>query len=1016
MEVPPKLSDVYGFQQSVRGGFGFSGHNTLFYLAGKQGVHHELKRDGQHFTAIPEKNEVTAAGFGSNNLLLIAVKGQKPLVSIFNLKTNGKKTLTCANKVVSNSYVWVRFSEDGLRVGALGGLPDWAFVLWNLDKKRLETVFHPFRIELRAEIYKFSFCPSDSKRVVAVGRSFLRAYRFKDDQKIQETALHELERSRQSFHCAAWVQNSCFVVVGTSNGKILVFQNMHLVQQVDIVEELERIHKGENVEDRNVTCIITTADGFLCSHGSSSVLYFKEDFKLRKVLIIPKSSKESRVVQMSLNPQEDTVGIATKDGRILTYSFSDRPHDQDCEDAFRLIQDFQHTDKVIHADTLPAVSLQASCSKSRIILRDFSTERVFLREELPAAPCSLSLCPLATTLAIGQEGIVRVCNIVLDALVETKCFEVTTHSQVSFAPGSHILAFTDNNVIRLCYSIGFKELTSFERHTGKVHILRWRNDNHLLSSDDEGAIYEWDIPRKRASWKLSVPEVVHTCIATPCKGYDVYVASADGKIRRIKDGIVLNNCSPNVTEVTAMSVIEEWLLIGTRHGKILGLNLCLSETNFQVQCQTGSIIHFAILEDAKSMMAIDEFGVASTWYFQGEKGKESLPSRAEVLIDLDKQKESIQCAEYLEEELRLCTEKTEANREKQRKQLQEVEAEAKGKYSKVEDSLKATVQKLKEELEDIKKSKEENHLNMKRLIENEKEENEKDFLQKLSEEEARLEWEKKERASFERKFQNTISQMTREKREALEDFQTKYARHQERLQRLKDALQKSEFSHQLEGAAVELSTEGNQKIEECEEEMRQKSKKLQEIKDQLQKCKESQKELGALLKVKRREETVLNERLKSTENSVMDNTRKLLAADLLLERYRMEFVNSTSECPNATALRWAMLRLYEKRVAKPAVKEESLFFTDTDPYIRFCKQRDHYENLINVVRSRTSQIKATFRENSIKLAKVRSQPLYICKQHEGLILLRTTVTRACQLLGPLSRNCHKYVPSLAAFS
>ncbi|CAL1286905.1 unnamed protein product, partial [Larinioides sclopetarius] len=77
---------------------------------------------------------------------------------------------------------------------------------------------------------------------------------------------------------------------------------------------------------------------------------------------------------MSLNPQKDKVGICTKDGRIFTYSFSDRPQDQDCEDTFRLIQDFQHTDKVVHADTLSAVSLQASCSKSRIILRDFSTE------------------------------------------------------------------------------------------------------------------------------------------------------------------------------------------------------------------------------------------------------------------------------------------------------------------------------------------------------------------------------------------------------------------------------------------------------------------------------------------------------------------------------------------------------------------------------------------------------------------------------------------------------------------
>ncbi|CAL1286904.1 unnamed protein product, partial [Larinioides sclopetarius] len=174
----------------------------------------------------------------------------------------------------------------------------------------------------------------------------------------------------------------------------------------------------------------------------------------------------------------------------------------------------------------------------------------------------------------------------------------------------------------------------------KVHVLLWRNNNHLLSSDNEGSIYEWDIPRKRASWKLSIPDIIHTCFATPCKGDEVYVASADGKIRRIKDGIVLNSCSPNVTEVTALSVIEQWLLVGTKDGKLLGLDLTLRATNFQLHCQTGSIIHFSILDDVKSVMAIDEFGIASTWNFQRERSTESLPSRAVLLIDVDKQKES----------------------------------------------------------------------------------------------------------------------------------------------------------------------------------------------------------------------------------------------------------------------------------------------------------------------------------------------------------------------------------------
>ncbi|GIY99795.1 hypothetical protein CEXT_22771 [Caerostris extrusa] len=56
-------------------------------------------------------------------------------------------------------------------------------------------------------------------------------------------------------------------------------------------------------------------------------------------------------------------------------------------------------------------------------------------------------------------------------------------------------------------------------------------------------------------------------------------------------------------------------------------------------------------------------------------------------------------------------------------------------------------------------------------------------------------------------------------------------------------------------------------------------------------------DLTSKLRILRREETVQSERLQSTEKSVMDNSRQLMAAELLLERYRQEFINSTSDCP-----------------------------------------------------------------------------------------------------------------------
>ncbi|GFQ81891.1 cilia-and flagella-associated protein 57, partial [Trichonephila clavata] len=181
----------------------------------------------------------------------------------------------------------------------------------------------------------------------------------------------------------------------------------------------------------------------------------------------------------------------------------------------------------------------------------------------------------------------------------------------------------------------------------------------------------------------------------------------------------------------------------------------------------------------------------------------------------------------------------------------------------------------------------------------------------------------------------------------------------------------TDYSNKLQLEALELTVEGDHKIKECQLELENKENELAEVKQKLQKIKDSHKELSAILKIRKREEIVLNERLKSTEKSVIENTRKVMAAEIYLERYRLEFVSSTSECPSASALRWAMLRLYEKRVAKTRIKEETLFF-DTDPVIRFHNQIDHYQFLINTIKNRTAQIKNTFRENFVKLAKENS--------------------------------------------
>ncbi|GIY99800.1 hypothetical protein CEXT_22801 [Caerostris extrusa] len=90
-----KLSDIFGFQQAVRGGLGFSGPNTLFHLAGRMGVHYKLKAKYQQFSIHRD----------------------------FRYENQPEKTPETTRENCQQPLRVGIFSEEGDRVGGQGGAP-----------------------------------------------------------------------------------------------------------------------------------------------------------------------------------------------------------------------------------------------------------------------------------------------------------------------------------------------------------------------------------------------------------------------------------------------------------------------------------------------------------------------------------------------------------------------------------------------------------------------------------------------------------------------------------------------------------------------------------------------------------------------------------------------------------------------------------------------------------------------------------------------------------------------------
>nr|XP_042896918.1 cilia- and flagella-associated protein 57-like [Parasteatoda tepidariorum] len=412
-----QLRKILGYSHRVKNGIVFSDVNTLFYLSGQQGVFHDLKTHKQTFQPIIVNTVITALCLSANGNLIVCSKGPDRKVMVINLSTGESRALPKADKVISDEYVAVSLSPDEERLGAQGGYPDWAFAIWQWKKHQFERVFHPIRLEPGAKAYNFSFCPSDSNKIVVFGHKFLRIYKYKDEPRYQEK-LRDEERANQSFHSLAWQNNPLHLLIGNSLGEILVIENNIVLRKVSVTESVKKALKLNDNCVKAIRCLLATRNGFKCSYGGDWVLCLDEKFEIQKILNVPQPSEESHIVQLITNSLENITVAATEDGQIFTDTNGSTLQIKPYEEEFSLLLDRQHIKSIVCSDTVMQISLQATCSSIAIIIRNIFSGIVYHRSELNSVPICVSLHPLGTIVLIGFGDEWRAYNILHDKLQE----------------------------------------------------------------------------------------------------------------------------------------------------------------------------------------------------------------------------------------------------------------------------------------------------------------------------------------------------------------------------------------------------------------------------------------------------------------------------------------------------------------------------------------------------------------------------------------------------------------------
>ncbi len=130
---------IFGLNSSVSGNISYHDEQTIVYPSGSNCVMYNIDQKTQKFIPGSDKTEGMTAMAVSPNRRYVAVaeKGEKAIVSIYDLHSLRKRKILSSTEVHSAEYVSLAFSPDSKYLATQGGKPDWTLLYWTWEKSKV---------------------------------------------------------------------------------------------------------------------------------------------------------------------------------------------------------------------------------------------------------------------------------------------------------------------------------------------------------------------------------------------------------------------------------------------------------------------------------------------------------------------------------------------------------------------------------------------------------------------------------------------------------------------------------------------------------------------------------------------------------------------------------------------------------------------------------------------------------------------------------------------------------------
>lgn len=130
---------IFGLKSAVAGNVSYHDEQTIVYPSGSSCILYNIDQKTQKFIPGSDKAEGMTSMAVSPNRRYVAVaeKGEKPIITIYDLHSLRKRKILSSPEVQSGEYVSMAFSPDSKYLATQGGKPDWTLLYWTWEKSKV---------------------------------------------------------------------------------------------------------------------------------------------------------------------------------------------------------------------------------------------------------------------------------------------------------------------------------------------------------------------------------------------------------------------------------------------------------------------------------------------------------------------------------------------------------------------------------------------------------------------------------------------------------------------------------------------------------------------------------------------------------------------------------------------------------------------------------------------------------------------------------------------------------------